>query len=558
VNSLIKSILLSVLLAGAASAQMSHRIAVLVNENSQASKKAANWFSAYHGVSGGNLIYLNVPESIVTGRAECTPAEFTAHIWEPANEVIKARGLEKQIQAWVYSVDFPIRILNSGNDRQQMSITGLTFTRNHVPAPEVIEKAQYGSPLFAGPAQPGGGKNPPASFDSRQSGLKDRMPLPAMMLGYIGEKGTDIETVIRCIETGAKAKSKPVAGKIFLVKTADEKRSGPREWQFGDAQIELGVRGISAAVVTNIPSGETGILGVMIGAADVKPSSMGTFAPGAIAEHFSSWSAEFQKRQSKCTEWLKAGATATAGMVTEPYNAWPKFPHARLYVHYASGCTAMESFYQALLCPLQVLPLGDPLAQIRGIPMQIKTIGLSAEISSDLDSAFVAQAQVPGARMPILYTALLDGKQIKNPDGTTLIELPFAEMGDGYHEVRIVAQIKAPVALGGVLNKSFTVNKKGRSLEITGVADRDPQQIVFTVEAKGEEKPEEIYLLWNGRRIACAAYGAELAFDERTLGEGPHRVQAVAGYADGMTARSAPKPFAIIFSAAGEPEDTPE
>ncbi len=536
------------LLAGMpAAAQMPHQVAVLVNGNSQASKKAANVFAGVHGVPGGNVIYLDLPESIVSGRAECTPEEFKKHIYDPAVGTLIDRNLDDQVLAWVYSVDFPIRIVTSPNDRQQMSIMGLTFLYGKTPDVVQVENGQILSPLFAGPMKEGGPKNPPRSFTVFSASLKNKMPLPSMMLGYIGEKGTDMKTVLRCITDGVRARKSGKNPRILLVKTDDEKRSGPREWQFADVKSEVAMRGGSIVITTNQMLMQTNLMGVMTGAETVKPSNFGTFAPGAMAEHFTSWSAEFQKRQSKCTEWLEAGATVTAGMVTEPYNAWTKFPHARFYAHYAAGCTAMESFYQSILSPVQVLLLGNPLSQISVLPVQIRAVGLSKEISSDLDAAFVAEAKFP-IQARALYSALLNGKKIKEADGVTLIELPYSEMGDGYHEVRVIAQANLPVAPGGFKDIPVLINKKGRSLEITGVSDRDPQQIVFTTEANGEETPKEIYLLWNARELVRAAYGGELAFDERTIGEGPARVQAVAVYADGMEVRSAPKAFAIVFN----------
>jgi len=519
----------------------------LVNNNSQASKKAANFFTGLHGVPSGNVIYLDLPETMFSGRFECAPEEFKQHIYDPALKTIQERGLNAQILAWVYSVDFPIRIVTSANDRQQMSIMGLTLLRGEVPDVEQVEKSQILSPLFAGPMKEGGQKLPPRALAVWRGGLKNKMPLPSMMLGYIGKKGTDMDTVLRCIADGVRARQSGKNPRILLVKTDDEKRSGPREWQFADVKAEVAVRGGSVVITTNQAPAQTNLMGVMTGAENVTPSNFGTFAPGAMAEHFTSWSAQFQKRQSKCTEWLTAGATVTAGMVTEPYNAWTKFPHARFYAHYASGCTALESFYQALLSPVQVLLLGNPLSQIATLPVEIRAVGLSKEISSDLDSAFVAEAKFPiPART--LTSALLNGKQIKDADSVTLIELPYSEMGDGYHEVRLIAQAHLPVAPGGFIDIPVLINKKGRSLEITGITDRKPQQIVFTAEAKGSEMPKEVYLLWNGRELARAATGGELVFDERTVGEGPARVQAVAVYEDGMEVRSAPKQFAIVFN----------
>ncbi|HPR83671.1 MAG TPA: TIGR03790 family protein, partial [Pontiellaceae bacterium] len=361
--------LITVLLAVAVQAQMPHRVAVLVNENSQNSKKAANVFAALHGVPGGNLIYLNLPESIVKGRAECTPEEFAQYIYDPAQKIIGERGLTNQVLAWVYSVDFPIRIVTSPNDRQQMSLIGLTFSRGKVPALEMVEKGQFISPLFAGPVNEGGPKNGTQSFDILSANLKEKMPLPSMMLGYTGENGTDMDTVLRCLQNGILARQSGFKTPVLLVQTDDKARSGPREWQYADVKTELAQRGGSAEIYTNQPPARTNLLGVLTGAENVKPADFGTFAPGAFCEHLTSWSAEFQKPQTKCTEWLKAGATVTAGMVTEPYANWLKFPHARFFVHYASGCSAMESFYQSIASPMQVLLLGDPLSQVAGIPV---------------------------------------------------------------------------------------------------------------------------------------------------------------------------------------------
>jgi uncharacterized protein (TIGR03790 family) len=534
-------------------AQMPHRVAVLVNETSQASKQAANLFMALHGVPDINRIGLDLPETMASGRFECTPEEFRTLIYEPAKKLITERGLDEQIAAWVYSVDFPIRVVTSENDRRQMSLMGLTFTRGTVPDPEQVEQGKVTSPLFAGPVQADGSSNPPRSFDVFAASLKEKMPLPSMMLGYIGENGSSMENVLRSIQNGARARQSGVKHPVLLVKTADEMRSAPRDWQFAAVEKELEQRDGSATVYTNQPPAQTNLLGVMTGAATVDPSTFGSFAPGAFGEHLTSWSAEFQKPQTKCTAWIDAGATVTAGMVTEPYNNWVKFPHARFFVYYASGCSAMESFYQAILSPMQVLLLGNPLSQITGLPVQIETVGLRDEIRDSINAAFVAKAKFPvDARA--LYSAVLNGKQIKEADGTTLIELPFDEMGDGYHEVRLIAQALSPVSPGGFKTFPVQINKKGRSLAISGMTGGGDQAVGVTVEPGGDELPSELYLLWNGLELDRKPYAADAAllFEERRIGEGPHRIQAVAVYEDGMEVRSPPQTFAIAFKASAE------
>lgn len=530
---------------------MPHQVAVLVNENSQPSKKAANVFAASHGVPGENLVYLDLPESISSGRFECSPEEFKTLIYDPAVRTLNERGLDEQILAWVYSVDFPIRIVTASNDRKQMSIMGLTLLRGEIPDLDAMEKGQVISPLFAGPGQANAQKLPTRSFDIWAAGLKDKMPLPSMMLGYIGPNGNSLETVLRCIEDGVKASQRTAGPRILFIKTPDTARSGPREWQFDAVKSELAAYAGTAVITTNTAPRQKELTGVMTGAADVTPSDCGTFLPGAMSEHLTSWSAEFQKPQTKCTAWLDAGATVTAGMVTEPYNNWVKFPHARFFAHYAASCTAMESFYQSIASPVQVLLLGNPLSQIAAMPVQIKPVGLSRKISSSIDAAFVADVKFAVQTAKPAISALLNGKTIKSGEGNSLIELPFKEMGDGYHEVRLIAQAVLPgrqVLPGGFVTVPVFVSKKGRSIAITGMNDDLPAQITVTAEPEGEETPESVYLLWNGRELARAKPGEPLIFSEKRVGEGPQRIQAVAEYADGMEVRSQPASFSIEFN----------
>ena len=532
--------------AGICQAQQPHEVAVLVNENSHGSKRIANIFSGIHGVTAKNLNYLDLPESKTSGRFECSPEEFKTLIYDPAQAQLKERGLDEQILAWAYSVDFPIRIVTAVSDRQQMSIMGLTFLRGEVPDLRAMETGKIISPLFAGPGPKGTQKLPSRSFSLFKAGMKDKFPLPSMMLGYTGPNGNTIETVVECMKRGVLARRTPKTAPVLYVKTEDAKRSAPREWQYDDALAEMTARGRTAQIVTNSVAAKEGLLGVMTGDAEIDPASFGTFAPGAMAEHLTSWSAEFQKGQSKCTDWLRAGATVTAGMVTEPYNHWIKFPHARFYGHYVAGCTAMESFYQSIASPVQVLLLGDPLSQIVSLPVQLNEIGLSKEISSSIDSAFVAEAKFP-LKVEALYSALCDGISIKPMEKNSLIDLPYAELGDGWHEVRVIAQANLPVTPGGFKDIQLMINKKGRAVKISNLSEGADGDILVDIEVVTGDEPIAVTLLWNGQEIARKPLGQTLSFKETLVGEGPSRIQAAAIYDDGMHVRSAPTLFAIEF-----------
>ncbi|MBT8042758.1 MAG: hypothetical protein KJN98_06275, partial [Pontiella sp.] len=130
--------------------QMPHEVLLLVNSQSQPSLKVANAFAAARQIPKRNMVYLDIPENLYGGSATITPEQFTELIWEPANAAAKERGVDQQILAWGYSVDFPIRVRTDSYDRKQMSVGGLTFMRNKIPDLDMVEQGTFLSKLFAG------------------------------------------------------------------------------------------------------------------------------------------------------------------------------------------------------------------------------------------------------------------------------------------------------------------------------------------------------------------------------------------------------------------------
>ncbi|MDF7808082.1 hypothetical protein P4E94_11580 [Pontiellaceae bacterium B12219] len=569
-NRYVKSVGLFLCLAGfflpvmKAAAQMPQEVLVLVNRKSQDSMKVANVFVAARQIPKYNVVYLDIPETAYGGTATVTPEEFTQLIWEPANAVMKQRGLEDQILAWVYSVDFPIRVKTDSNDRKQMSVGGMTFMRNKMPGLSLVEEGKYLSKLFAGPNQriklslnamslgmqkKGLGPNAkvPPEAAWLQSGLGDRMPLPSMMLGYTGEKGNDVDTVLASIENGVKSDYRGQRSGIYFIQSEDV-RSTCREWQFYPAVNELKNRGISATVTTNFPAGKQNVMGIMMGAETVDPSQVGSFAPGAMAEHLTSWSAEFQKRQSKTTDWIKAGATGSAGSVVEPYSNPDKFPSARFFVHYAAGCTMLESFYQSIACPLQVLLIGDPLAKPYALPFSVKVLGAET-LKNDFTYLANAESKIPN--ISFQYAFLLDGKQIQAMSDDNSVYLRLKNISDGYHEIRAIASVKHMVEFSASADKPIMVNKRGRSITIQPEIKRlGKYEHGVKITVGGTELPKKMKLVSGEVVLDEKVYDpeTELVLDEQLLGEGPSAIQAVGIYEDGMEVASEPLSLGITFS----------
>lgn len=555
---------LTLLSATTAFAQMPHECVLLVNRKSQDSIKVANHYIAIRNIPRRNVIYLDVPANLYTGAATVSPKEFTWLIWEPANRVIKERGLENQVLAWVYSVDFPIRVATSSNDRQQMSVCGMTFLRNKMPGLSLVEDGKFLSKLFAGPneriklnlnAMSFGmqkkGLGPEAEVPPEaawlQRGLGDKMPLPSMMLGYTGPKGNDVQTVIDCIGRGAKSDFRGLRSGIYFVQN-DDIRSKCREWQFSPAVDQLKARGISATVTTNFPAAQKNVMGILMGAETVDPSQIESFGNGAMAEHLTSWSAEFQKPQTKCTEWIKAGATATAGAVVEPYSNPNKFPSARFYIHYASGCTMLESFYQSIACPLQTLLLGDPLAKPYAPAFNLKILGTDT-LKNDFTFLAHAESKIRGATFE--YTFLLDEKMMQEQSEKNSVYLRMLSLSDGYHELRAIASIKHMVEFNTTAIKPIMVNRSGRAVSINPAISRlAKHEHGIKVDIGGPEMPNKIRLVSGEQVLDEKVYdpAVELVMDEKMLGEGPNRIRAIGIYEDGMEVSSPPFSFAINFA----------
>jgi hypothetical protein len=369
---------------------------------------------------------------------------------------VKERGLEDHILAWAYSVDFPTRIKVD----PAVSIQGLTFLRNRLPpTADDVAKALYVSPLFAGPERPRDPGFPSRSLDSAGNWQGKDAPLPSMMLGFMGPNGNTREEIAACLQRGLRSDGAAPEGKIYFATNTDV-RARCREWEFPSAVKELHGMGVQALITNALPDEGEAILGIMAGAADIDMGPKREFVPGAMAEHLTSFGAMFEGGgQTKITEWIRAGATASAGTVTEPMALWPKFPHARFYVHLAAGCTMLESFYQSIRCPLQILTIGDPLAAPWAPASQVNLRGLEKELVRGRVSV-TAVVQARHGEWFNRFLFLLDGKTLGPAGRDPTVTIETAALAPGRHTVRAVAYRVGTVRSQIFAERSFTVEGK--------------------------------------------------------------------------------------------------
>ncbi|MEI7881819.1 MAG: TIGR03790 family protein, partial [bacterium] len=413
-----------------------HEVLLLANRNSPRSLALARDYAALRHIPEVNLVALDLPASPA---CEMTPADFTAKIWNPARQALLDRGLSDHILAWVYSVDFPIRITAT----PALSLQGLTFLKGKMPDKEQVERGSYASPIFAGPETPRISGFPAQSLDVQSAWLGQDMPVPSMMLGYMGPNGNTPEEIMACLKNGVQSDQTRPGGTVLILTNSDI-RTLARAWEFELAKNELEAQEIAVIIAPTPPStkGEpTKLCGLMAGAADLPEIARHKFLfrPGAIAEHLTSFGAAFDNNgQTKITEWIRAGATASAGTVTEPLSIWMKFPHARVFSLQAAGCTILESLIQSIRCPLQILLIGEPLASPWAPRSNVSIQGLK---EGKLDKKTVITAEISARDGEVFnrFMFLLDGKTLQPLGKSPSATLDPAPTTHGRHTVRVIA-----------------------------------------------------------------------------------------------------------------------
>ena len=89
------------------------------------------------------------------------------------------------------------------------------------------------------------------------------------------------------------------------------------------------------------------------------------WVPGALADHLTSFGGELfaGSSQMSALEWIRSGATASYGTVSEPCSHVQKFPHPQaLLLHYLQGESAIEAYWKSVAWPQQGVFIGEPLA----------------------------------------------------------------------------------------------------------------------------------------------------------------------------------------------------
>lgn len=378
----------------------------------------------------------------------------------------------------------------------------------------------------------------------------------AAMLGYTGARGNTVAEIIDTIDRSAAIDGSAPNGTFYFFQTTDPARSTPRHgWFPAVTAAILLFGGMAQHLYADMPSGQTDCQGIMTGLADPAIASGNfTILPGAFCDHLTSYAGTFDSgSQTKMSEWITKGASATSGTVEEPCNYPGKFPHARMHLYYRKGLTLGEAWLRSMrYYTFQNLLYGDPLTRpYAAIPL----VGLESVPAGPVSGSVpLTPIATPVGSDPVQDVELyVDGVLVRR--GTLGDSLPLQTelLDDGWHELRVLAYEASSVRSVGSWIGSVLVENQGLSAWLAPAATSGDLGTSFDFDlAAFGAGLVELRLVCGGRVLGTTSAnpGTVRVFGQN-LGAGPARVQAEALFASGARVRSAPLQLAIAFAGGG-------
>ncbi|MGQ9504994.1 MAG: hypothetical protein ACUVQG_09400 [Thermogutta sp.] len=554
---------------------------LVVNRQSVASLTIGNHYQALRQIPAENVLYLDWdPKEQITD-----VDRFREKILVPIFEEMTRRGLIARIESIVYSADFPWGIElrkdiesfvreypdllpqksateKDGQKVQEMpaerwpkvltprgSITGLTYLAGGVLAKRPDYYMSLRVNQYMRRAIPEQKDAPTLGFRSdlrfgqhgEISAQGDRYWL-STVLGVVADedtRGNTLEEIIEYLTRSTLADASFPPGTIYFVQNGDI-RSRTRDSAYPEVVEALQALGVRAEVVHGVmPQQKPDCQGVMMGTASFNWAKSGsTILPGAICDHLTSLGGVMTSGagQTPLTEFLRYGAAAASGTVTEPFAIAEKFPLPTIHLHYARGCSLAEAFYQSVYGPYQLLIVGDPLCRPWANIPRVSLLGIPEAETVQGKLQLKAEVNFPRAGLPaplgggtVEYLEwFVDGRYLGRSAPEEAFTLDTENLDDGYHELRVVAVEKGLIATRGGCVQSLMTNNNGGKIEAYLPTEKVTygQSLVLQVESPGAFA---LVVRHNGRIVARGTgQRAKLTLDSRLLGTGPVCLQAIA------------------------------
>jgi uncharacterized protein (TIGR03790 family) len=521
-------------------------VLLVVNSNSDPSKRIANNYINWRQIPPSNVVYIDWK-----GGTEFAPADrFRDEILWPILKAIEDRHLSSQIDYIIYSCDFPWRInlrplFPDQSFRPEFdpvaSLNGATY---------LVELFLARTPLVVAPdvnwyvsglaesnlvhcqqlaAAPSRGFRRRYRWD--QEGHKSDAPTSrgyylSVMLGITQGRGNSPDEILNYLQRSVNADGSRPQGTIYYMWNKDV-RSFTRDKCFPAMAAQINATGARAVVQQGqLPNGAHDVAGMMIGASDFDlAKSQITILPGAICDHLTSEGGIFTigAGQTPLSEFLRHGAAGASGTVVEPRALQAKFPLASMQLHYVRGCSMAESFYQSVSGPYQLLIVGEPLCQ----PWAAKPTFTVAGVETDQRVKDSISLSPSGGSSVGSYELFVDGAFSAKAAPGAPLSLDTKKLPDGYHELRVVGSRNDAIETQGRKIIPIVVDNRGATIELKLSSPwRIPKVAKVKISAH-QPGAKSITFRQNSRDLGrVEGESGEVEISAATLGRGPSYVQA--------------------------------
>ncbi|MCX7423754.1 MAG: hypothetical protein NT013_30040 [Planctomycetia bacterium] len=366
--------------------------------------------------------------------------------------------------------------------------------------------------------------------------------LLSTVLAVTSGRGISVTEAIEQLRRSAAADGTRPDGTIYFERNNDV-RSTTREWAFKTAANKLERLGVRAVIDEGVlPQKKPDVAGAVIGIADFQWLASGsTIRPGAIVEHLTSFGGIMTAGagQTPLSEFLRHGAAGSSGTVTEPFAIQAKFPSPFIHVHYASGCSLAESFYQSVTGPYQLLIVGDALCQPWRKKLDVIIEDFDSNASLKDTVSFTPQHRTDGELGVAVFEMYVDGRFIATSPPNRPLMWNTREHGDGAHDLVVLARGNDSVLTTGRWQRSVVVGNSQRTLKVSPTdlpAEHSwSEPLAFNASSPGAKS---VVFQHQGATVAqIVGEEGAVSIDPRTLGPGPVSLTPIARFENDVIVR---------------------
>lgn len=367
---------------------------VVVNSASRNSRALGAYYADQHGIPPSHLCTIKVNSRAPTISLEA----FERNVRTPIFEHIAKQGLTGQIHFLVLCLDNPTRVNNDNG------ITAALFYgyKAKVPdAPRCNVAPESANQYFAAEM----------AYTSTAGWNRTNTPIPFILTA------ANLKTAKQVVDRAVAARASHPDSVYVLGGSGDNARNiRYRTYPAVARQLSLfGRRQMLVADAAASPVPKSPVIGYLTGLAYF-PSNFNdlVFAPGAIADHVTSCGGMLPDpcyNQNSVWDWLRLGATASYGTVSEPCAYQIKFPDPMMAFWYSRGFTAGETLAMGVHNPYQGIWVGDPLAAPFATPptVEIRAPARNAHLDG-VTTLDLALSSHPGGAPPVYLDLYLDGR----------------------------------------------------------------------------------------------------------------------------------------------------